>query len=181
MHHLFYISVVFPIIGSLLIMAHKVVKNEPPKYDLSKQNIEINIQSAIIELHELETLFTLSISTFLDKQKSFANIDLMSGADRLIWSPAPSRDRLRPLFYSYLKKLAFLIHTKKTFLFIPSQNIQCIYLWPYYLNYRIVLQLDRFRPLFQSYLGKSQHCVSSYFLLPYKTEAFQFESLLSTS
>ena len=67
MHHLFYISVVFPIIGSLLIMAHKVVKNEPPKYDLSKQNIGINIQSAIIELHELETLFTLSISTFLDK------------------------------------------------------------------------------------------------------------------
>ena len=48
-------------------MAHKVVKNEPPKYDLSKQNIEINIQSAIIELHELQTLFTLSISIFLDK------------------------------------------------------------------------------------------------------------------
>ena len=180
MHHFFYILVVFPI-GSLLIMAQKVVKNEPQKYDFSKENIGINIQSTIIELHELETLFTLSISTFLDKQKSFANIDLMSGADRLIWSPAPSRDRLRPFFYSYLKKISLFYSYQKTFLFIPSQIIQCIYLWPYYLNYRIILQSDRFRPLFQSYLGKSQHCVSSYFLLPYKTEAFQFESLLSTS
>ena len=66
MHHFFYILVVFPI-GSLLIMAQKVVKNEPQKYDFSKENIGINIQSTIIELHELETLFTLSISTFLDK------------------------------------------------------------------------------------------------------------------
>ena len=66
MHNLFYILGFFPI-GSLLIIAQKVVKNEPQKYDFSKENIGINIQSTIIELHELETLFTLSISIFLDK------------------------------------------------------------------------------------------------------------------